>query len=41
MVVRRILSASSVSADSLLYHFGMEGCRRYDFYQPLPGVFPL
>jgi hypothetical protein len=40
MVVRRFLSASSVSADSLLYHFGMEGSRPYDFCKPLPGVFP-
>jgi len=33
------LCASSVSADSLLCHFGMEGSRPYDFYNPLPGVF--
>jgi len=39
--VCRILSTSSVSADSFLYHFGMEGSRLYDFYKPLPAVFPL
>jgi hypothetical protein len=39
--VRRLLCASSVSADALLYHFGMEGSRPYDFYKPLQGVFPL
>jgi hypothetical protein len=38
--VRRFLCASSGSADSLLYHFGMEGSRPYDFCKPLPGVFP-
>jgi hypothetical protein len=38
--VWRFLSASSMSADSLLYHFGMEGSRPYDLYKPLPGVFP-
>jgi hypothetical protein len=39
--VRQFLCASSVSADSLLYHFAMEGSRPYDFYKPLPGVFPM
>jgi hypothetical protein len=29
---RRFLYASSVSADSFLYHFGMYGSRPYDFY---------
>jgi hypothetical protein len=29
--VRRFLCTSSMSADSLLYHFGMEGSRPYDF----------
>jgi hypothetical protein len=38
--VRRFLSASSVSADSLPYYFGMEGSRPYDLCKPLPGVFP-
>jgi hypothetical protein len=38
--VRRFLCASSVSADSLLYYFGMEGSRPYDCYKPLQGVFP-
>jgi len=33
------LCASSVSADSLLCHFGMEDSRQYDFYKPWPGVF--
>jgi len=33
--VRRILCASSMSADSLLWHFGMEGSRPVDFYEPL------
>jgi len=32
--VRRIHSASSVSADSLPCHFGMEGSSQYDFYKP-------
>ena len=35
--VRRFLSDSSVSADSSLYHFSMEGSRPCDFYKPLPG----
>jgi len=38
--VQRFLCASSVSADSLLYHFGVEGSRPYDYYKPLPGGFP-
>jgi len=38
--VQRFRSASSVSADSLLYHFGMEGSQPYDFCKPLPGVSP-
>jgi hypothetical protein len=37
--VRRILCASSVSADSLLCHFGMEGSRPYNHNKLLPGVF--
>jgi hypothetical protein len=37
--VRWFLCASSVSTDSLLCHFGMEGSRLFDFYKPLPGVF--
>jgi hypothetical protein len=37
--VRQILCASSMSTDSLLCHFGMEGSRPFDFYQPLSGVF--
>jgi hypothetical protein len=32
--VRRFLCASSVSADSLLCHFGMEGSSLFDFYKP-------
>jgi len=39
VAVRQILDASSVSADSLLYHFGMEGSRPYDSYKLLPDVF--
>jgi len=38
--VQRFLSACSVSADSVLYNFGMDGSRSYDFCKPLPGVFP-
>ena len=38
--VRRFLCASSVSADSLLCHFGMEGSHPCDIYKPLLGVFP-
>jgi len=37
--VRRFLWASSISADFLLWHFGMEGSHPYDLYKPLPGVF--
>jgi len=37
---RWILCASSVSADPLQFHFGMEGSQPYDFNKPLPGVFP-
>jgi hypothetical protein len=37
--VRRFHCASSVSADSLLCHFGMEGSSLFDFHKPLPGVF--
>jgi len=33
------LCASSLSADSLLCHFGMEGGRQYDIYKPLLGAF--
>jgi hypothetical protein len=39
--VWRFLCATSVSVDSLLCHFGMEGSRVFDFYKPLPGVFLL
>jgi hypothetical protein len=38
--VLRFLCTSSGSPDSLVYHFGMEGSRPYDFCKPLPGVFP-
>jgi len=37
--VRRFFCASSVSADSLLCHFGMEGSHLLDFHKPLLGVF--
>jgi hypothetical protein len=37
--VRLFLCTSSVSADSLLCHFGIEGSHLFDFYKPLPGVF--
>jgi len=37
--VWQFLCASSVSADSLLYYFGMDGSWPCDFYKPLPGVF--
>jgi hypothetical protein len=37
--VHRILCTSSMSADSLLCNFGMEGGRLFDFDGPLPGVF--
>jgi len=36
--VRWFHCASSVSADSLLCHFGMEGSCPYDIYKPLPAV---
>jgi len=36
--MHEFLCASSVSADSLLNHFSMEGSWPYDFYKPLPGV---
>jgi hypothetical protein len=39
--VQRSLCTSSVSADSLLYHFGIEGTWPYDFYNQLPAVLPL
>jgi len=39
MEVRRCLCASSLSADSLLCHFGMKGSRPFDFYKRLPDVF--
>jgi len=35
------LCTYSVSAESVLSHFGMEGSRPYDFSKPLPGVFVL
>jgi hypothetical protein len=37
--VQRFLCACSLSADSLLCHFAMEGSRLLDSYKPLPGVF--
>jgi hypothetical protein len=37
--VQRFLCTSSVSADSLLCHFDIEGSHLFDFYKPLPGVF--
>jgi len=37
--VRWFLCAFSMSADSLLCHFGMESSRLCDFNKPLPGVF--
>jgi hypothetical protein len=36
--VQQFLSAFCVSADSLLYHFGMEGSQLYDFCKLLPVV---
>jgi hypothetical protein len=36
----RILCTSSVSADSVLHHFGTESSQPYDYNKPLPGVFP-
>jgi hypothetical protein len=36
--VQRFVYASSVSADSLLCHFGMEGSCLFDCYELLPGV---
>jgi len=39
--VRWFLCSSGISADRVLYRFGMEGSRGYDFCKPLPGVFPL
>jgi hypothetical protein len=35
--VQIFLRASRMSADSLLYHFGMEGSRLLDFPEPLWG----
>ena len=35
--VHLCLCASSVSAESLLCHFGKEGSRLFDFHEPLPG----
>jgi len=37
--VRQFLSASSMSANSVLYDSGIEGSRQYDLYKPLRGVF--
>jgi hypothetical protein len=34
-----LLSASCMSADSLLNHFDMEGSQPYDFCKSLPGIF--
>jgi hypothetical protein len=39
--VRQLLCAFTVSADSLLYHFGSEGRQPCDLYKPLPVVFLL
>jgi len=36
--VHPCLCASSVSVDSLQWHFGKNGSRRYDFHKPSPGV---
>jgi len=38
--VNPFLCAVSVSADTLLLHFGKEGSRDSDFHEPLLGVFP-
>jgi hypothetical protein len=38
--LRQFRSASSVSADSFLYHFGVKGSWPYDLCKPFPGVFP-
>jgi len=38
--VHLFLCASSVSADSLLCHFGQEGSSLSDLHEALPGVFP-
>jgi hypothetical protein len=37
--VRQFLCTSSVSADSLQCHFGMEGSHPFDYYKPFQGVF--
>jgi hypothetical protein len=34
------LWTSSMAADSVLYHFGMQGSQLNDICKPLPGVFP-
>jgi hypothetical protein len=38
--VQRFLCTSSVSADSLQYHLGVEGSWLYVVFKPLPGVLP-
>jgi hypothetical protein len=38
MKVRLFLCASSVFADTLICHFGMEGSRLFDLYKPFPGI---
>jgi hypothetical protein len=38
--MRRFLCTSSESANSLVYHFGMEGSLPYDFCKQLPDVIP-
>jgi hypothetical protein len=38
--VRQFVCTSSVSPDSLVYHFGLEGSRAFDFCNALQGVFP-
>jgi hypothetical protein len=38
--VRWFCSPSSLTVDSWLYHFGVEGSRLYDLCKPLTGVYP-
>jgi hypothetical protein len=37
---QRFLCSSSMSENSLLYQFGMEGSWPNDFYKPMLAVFP-
>ena len=39
--VSRLLSTLSISAESVLSHFGKEGSCSYDIHRPLQGVIPL